>query len=618
MKPQLQFFQRIFPGQAGLSRTIGRLNRRYLVLLGAIALIVTAIPPAWGQIPPLQNLANIVPPEPTVGLELRPIWLDGRQVFHIAGTPVAEDAKGSTPAPLDLRQRNIEQNLYKIIRHDLDPQTLDVTYKILNQQPVIYAKFQLASPEASAKWQEEEIVTVTQLDAQLATPILDGESPNGEGLSGQAKARAQQLSDILETALRRAARERQPDYLLKQGAIAAGILAGTIALNAIVKFGRRRLKARRDSITLQETPAQSAVAASEELASSPQNKVWEGLPLFSLQYEFAKRQRRNWLDLQWRILQIGQLLLWGAGLSVVVGLFPQTRWLQPLIFAKPSIVIATVVVTYIAIRLSRLSIDRFFAVLENGEFLDYRTSRRRELRFDTLAPVLKSIVALTCVAVGILAGLLFLGVNISPLIAGAGLVGLAFSFAAQSVLKDAINGFLILMEDQFAVGDVIVVNDKNGFVEYMNLRITQLRNPEGRLITIPNSEITVVENLSKEWSRVDLTVTVAGNADPDRAMETIHQVGEGLYRDPDWRDRILELPDVLGIDRLDSEGMLIRTWIKTQPLQQWKVAREFRRRLKLALDEAGVEIGLPQQAIALNRGNSHIADGKGHNSFVAN
>ncbi|RMG12856.1 MAG: mechanosensitive ion channel family protein, partial [Cyanobacteria bacterium J055] len=338
----------------------------------------------------------------------------------------------------------------------------------------------------------------------------------------------------------------------------------------------------------------------------------------SLQYEFAKRQRRNWLDLQWRILQIGQWLLWGGGLSVAVGLFPQTRWLQPLIFAKPLIVIVTVVVTYIAMRLSRLSIDRFFATLENGEFLDYRTSRRRELRFNTLAPVLKSIAALTCVAAGILAGLWFLGVNISPLIAGAGLVGLAFSFAAQSVLKDAINGFLILMEDQFAVGDVIVVNGKDGFVEYMNLRITQLRNPEGRLITIPNSEITVVENLSKEWSRVDLTVTVAGDADPDRAMETIHRVGETLYRDPDWRDRILELPDVLGIDRLDSEGMLIRTWIKTQPLQQWNVAREFRRRLKLALDEAGVEIGLPHQAIVLNRGNSHVADGKGHNSLVAN
>jgi moderate conductance mechanosensitive channel len=128
----------------------------------------------------------------------------------------------------------------------------------------------------------------------------------------------------------------------------------------------------------------------------------------------------------------------------------------------------------------------------------------------------------------------------------------------------------------------------------------------------------VVENLSKEWSRVDLTVTVAGETDPDRAMETIHQVGDALYRDPHWRDRILELPEVLGIDQLDSQGMLIRTWIKTQPLQQWNVVREFRRRLKLALEEAGIEIGLPHHAIARNRGTSQKTEDKRHHNFIAN
>ncbi len=614
MTQKPNFFRLAFPWHTLIVRDLGR-----FVLLGTIACTLTFVPPAWGQIPPLPGLTNILTPEPTVGLEMRSVWLDGRQIFQIAGVPVSQaDADAQTRSPIELRQRDIEQNLYKILRSDIDPQTLEVTYKILNKQPVVYAKFQIVSSEESEKPQEETIVTVTSLDAKLAPLPLDANPKSDiEALTWQAEARAKQLSDILQTVLKRAVQERQPDYLLKQGAIAIGIFGGAIVLSGITNFKQRRLKAKRDSIALEETPTSSAVATSQRAKSSPKSKVWEGLPIFSLQYEFDKRQRRNWLDLQWRILKIGQLFIWGGATSFALGLFPQTRWLQPLIFAKPSIAIATAVITYIALRVSRLSIDRFFAALEKGEFLDYRTSRRRELRFNTLAPVLKSIAALTCVVVGILVGLLLLGVNISPLIAGAGLVGLAFSFAAQSVLKDAINGFLILMEDQFAVGDVIVVNGKDGFVEYMNLRITQLRNPEGRLITIPNSEITVVENLSKEWSRVDLTVTVAGDADPDRAMETIHQVGEALYRDPNWSDRILELPEVLGIDRLDSEGMLIRTWIKTQPLQQWNVAREFRRRLKLALEEAGIEIGLPHHTIALN-GKRQMVDGKRHNNFIAN
>jgi small conductance mechanosensitive channel len=185
-------------------------------------------------------------------------------------------------------------------------------------------------------------------------------------------------------------------------------------------------------------------------------------------------------------------------------------------------------------------------------------------------------------------------------LAGAGIIGVAISFASQSLIKDMINGFFILLEDQYGVGDVIIVGEVSGLVENMNLRITQLRNDEGRLITIPNSAITIVQNLSKEWSRVDLRIDVAYSADIDQALALIEQVAHDMSRDRPWSDLILEPPLLLGVDKLDHAGATVRLWIKTQPLKQWEVAREYRRRLKLAFDKAGIPFGVPQQSLLLH------------------
>jgi moderate conductance mechanosensitive channel len=196
-----------------------------------------------------------------------------------------------------------------------------------------------------------------------------------------------------------------------------------------------------------------------------------------------------------------------------------------------------------------------------------------------------------------LAGLSLVGVDLIPLVAGAGIIGLAISFAAQSLIKDMINGFLILLEDQYAVGDVIAIGTVSGFVENMNLRITQLRNSEGQLITIPNSTITVVQNLSKDWSRVDLAIDLAYGTDPDHALAVIRELAQEMYNDGDWGAKMPDPPEVLGIDEVNHNGLLIRVWIKTLPLQQWIVAREFRRRLVLALGREGLSIGVPQQSL---------------------
>ncbi len=176
-----------------------------------------------------------------------------------------------------------------------------------------------------------------------------------------------------------------------------------------------------------------------------------------------------------------------------------------------------------------------------------------------------------------------------------GFLSFAFSLAAQDLLKDLIAGVLILWEDHYAVGDVIFIGEQGGLVEKITLRVTQLRNLDGELITIPNGSIGMVRNLSSEWSQVNYAIEVSYDADVDRVMEIMETVAQQLYDDPQWQEQILESPEILGIDNIAHTGILIRLLIKTQPLKQWSVAREFRRRLKKAFDEKGIEVGIPQQ-----------------------
>ncbi len=181
------------------------------------------------------------------------------------------------------------------------------------------------------------------------------------------------------------------------------------------------------------------------------------------------------------------------------------------------------------------------------------------------------------------------------------------SFASQSLIKDIINGFLVLLEDQYGVGDVITVKDLSGFVENMNLRITQLRATDGQLITIPNGQIDVVQNLSKEWSRVDLMIPVGLAADIDEALNLVETVANQLRQDALWGGLILEPPLLLGVDELTHAGATIRIWIKTLPMKQWDVAREYRRRLKIAFEHDHIPVGVPQQLIYV--ADSHMPAG---------
>ncbi|GAB4245455.1 MAG: mechanosensitive ion channel family protein [Stanieria sp.] len=411
------------------------------------------------------------------------------------------------------------------------------------------------------------LLTVTSEDAAL------------DGITIETKA--EQIARQVENGLETAQQERQPSFLIRQGIIAA-ILALVIVITSLI-IARWQEKSKKIKQELKPSSLSK---------SSP------------LSIRLSQQLHWNLKELQHRFFQIVQVGLWGGGTLIILGLFPQTRVLQLIIITGiriPLRVSIIALITYVLIRLSYVIINRFTSGFVSSNLLSPRANRRMQLRVTTVSRVSKSIVTIIWLTVGFITALSVIGINVAPLLAGAGILGLAISLASQNLIKDAINGFFIILEDQYAVGDVIDVGGIGGLVENINLRITQVRDGEGRLITIPNSEIKIVANLSSQWSRADLNIPVAYHTDIDKALHLIHQVAEEICQDDNWREQIIESPQILGVENFADRGILIRVWIKTEPLKQWEVGREFRRRIKVAFDRAEIPIPPPQQQVWLNR-----------------
>ena len=246
------------------------------------------------------------------------------------------------------------------------------------------------------------------------------------------------------------------------------------------------------------------------------------------------------------------------------------------------------------IRAVRILADRLVKFVHDDDPL---TTNQHEQRAVTLAGIFKSVSKIVIVLVAALTILGILGINTAPLIAGAGVAGLAISFGAQNLIRDFISGFFILLENQYRVGDVIRAAGVSGQVEDMNLRITVLRDLEGVAHFIPNGEIKVVSNLAKEWSRAVVNVGVAYKEDLDRVVSVLNTVGQELSRDPIFGQGILEPPQVLGVENFGDSQVTLRIVTKTRPLKQWETARELRRRIKAAFDREGIEMPYPHRVV---------------------
>lgn len=258
---------------------------------------------------------------------------------------------------------------------------------------------------------------------------------------------------------------------------------------------------------------------------------------------------------------------------------------------------------YAAMRLVGPVARRIERAVDDG---DDSTFTEREQRGRTISHLLRSVGRVVIVAVVFLLAFNVF-INIGPLLAGAGILGLAVSFGAQSLVKDVIAGFFILMENQFAMGDVIEVAGKSGVVERMTLRMVMLRDTDGTVHMVPNGQITTVSNQTRKWSNAVLDVGIAYESDIDRVLGVLRDEARAFAADPLWAHRLDGGPEVQGVQHLGDSAVTVRTVLRTQPGAQWEVAREFRRRLKNRLEAEGIEIPYPQRTLHLKPTDSPAA-----------
>jgi len=352
--------------------------------------------------------------------------------------------------------------------------------------------------------------------------------------------------------------------------------------------------------------------------------VMVGLILFYLLRRWVPRAMEKVVPKQWQeqlkgtqrvvtwvIIGIGSVLLALAVAAVIVSRYGID--ITPALEAAGGwllehgililIIILLTYLTYIVIRavMPRI-VERFVTVRGRGR----RAKPELAKRSRTLSGVLTHTFGVFIVIVAIFMVLSEVGIDITPLLAGAGIVGIAIGFGAQGLIKDLIAGFFILVEDQYNIGDVARIADVTGIVEELNLRRTLLRDLDGILHVVPNGEIRVASNFTKMWSRAHLNISVAYKEDLDKVMSTIRRTWEEMAGDPNWGPMLIsKTPWLLRVDAFGDSGIIIKVVGETQPIKQWDVMGELRRRIKKVFDEEGIEIPWPHVKLYMGQSQAN-------------
>lgn len=252
-------------------------------------------------------------------------------------------------------------------------------------------------------------------------------------------------------------------------------------------------------------------------------------------------------------------------------------------------------ISWIIIKISHTVIEKSVRRAVVGSH--YATPLAEKKREDTLIQIFQGLLSVVLWIVVVMMILSELGISIGPLLAGAGIVGVALGFGAQYLVRDIINGLFIILENQFRVGDVVCFGTTCGTVERVTLRTTILRDLDGVVHYMPNGEIKHTANQTQDFSRINLNIGVGYNDDLDKVISVVNATGNELAQDPDWKDKIRTAPQFLRVDNFSASSVDIKILGEVRPLEQWAVAGELRKRLKIAFDKEGIEIPFPQSVI---------------------
>jgi moderate conductance mechanosensitive channel len=269
-------------------------------------------------------------------------------------------------------------------------------------------------------------------------------------------------------------------------------------------------------------------------------------------------------------------------------------------FAQSSFrVLLIVIAAFLGIKFLRLGLDRLEALLVRARESSESVPGAAAMRIRTLMSVLWTIVAGLVWFTAVLTILGQVGVNVTPILASAGVVGLAVGFGAQNLVKDFVSGFFLILENQVRVGDVAIINGTGGLVEAITFRTIVLRDQAAVVHVFPNGSINTLSNMTKDWSAYVIDVGVAYKEDTDRVIEVMRRVAGDLQADPQYGSAMLEPIEIIGVDAFSDSAVIIKARLKTLPIKQWMVGREYRRRLKKAFDAEKIEFPLPHRTLPL-------------------
>ena len=264
-------------------------------------------------------------------------------------------------------------------------------------------------------------------------------------------------------------------------------------------------------------------------------------------------------------------------------------------------ILAVVVVALVSIRLARIFVHGLVKTLMDREASEGTaqelTAAELKKRMDTVESLGSRVSQAFIVVIAALMVLGRLDFDIGPAVAGLGVVGIAVGFGAQSLVRDYFTGALILLENQFSIGDVVSIAGVTGTVEDFSLRRTTLRDLDGVVHTVPNGEIKVASNRTRTWARINQDVTIAYGTDLDRAIGVVDDVGKGMHEDPVWKRRVLEPPRVERVEALGEYGVTLKILGSVRAIDQWAASGELRKRLLAAFNEHGIEIPRPQRVV---------------------
>jgi len=623
-------------------------------MIGAFSItlicVFSSISPAQGQIPLLaapessenqSNLGwNINQMYDCGNILCSPVYLDGEFLFEVTSLPENQLNQGDQYLlSAEERAKNIQNTLYKIIeskrQYEIQQQSINSNYTaepIATEVGSLFGQTVVFLPDQEGLV-SRKIVTITELDARYAEKHIDEVS--------------EEWKNILQQRLQIAISERQRllktpfepiKYLLQRLLWIVFFSLSVYVIYRLLKAWDRKLRLSLlefdSSLTFDAEAAlsvssddlkSSSNSTDSSLGDSPlpdylplafkSNMAWQViwaqlnssttqiesifqvLPQLMFQHRTFIKQQRNLVNLILQLLVALQFMIWSWGFASLVSVYPQSRMYQhffiDLSFSLPLLWALIIILNKLCDFLIEWFLSRW---ARSASRLESGASSRYALRTNTYSTALTQLTTFIFMTVGLLTTLGLLGLS-PTLLASFGVIAVALSWFSQNTVQDLLNGALILWNDRYAVGDVVDINGVGGLVEKLNLYMTQLRNLDGEAITIPNGSVDIVRNMTKDWSRVNFSVVIAYDADLNRAMEVIEATAAAMRTETLWKDVITDDLQMLGVDELSHQGVLIRALIRTQPIKQWDVAREFRRRLKLVFEKEGIGIGVPQQAV---------------------